>query len=82
MLVNGLTQPYKNIFHQDLSYHQRSGLHSNCVWGFSLACKAVTTLSFCSENCPFMSYKHVMSKAIKIKFKASVFCSVFPYDLT
>ena len=26
MLVNGLTQPYMNIFRQELSHHQRSGL--------------------------------------------------------
>ena len=38
-------------------------------WGFSLACKA----AFCSEDCDFMSYKHV----IKIKFKAFVLFSVF-----
>ena len=38
-------------------------------WGFSLACKA----AFCSEDCDFMNYKHV----IKIKFKAFVFFSVF-----
>ena len=43
------------------------------LWGFLLVCKAETT----RENCPFMSYKHVMRIAIKIKFKAFVFCSVF-----
>ena len=48
------------------------------LWDFSLACMAATTLRFCSENCPFMCYKHVMRIAIKIKFKAFVFCSVFP----
>ena len=68
MLANGLTQPYMNIFRQELSHHQRSGLQSN-FGGFSLACKA----AFCSEDCDYMSYKHI----IKIKFKAFVFFSVF-----